>query len=215
MKAEEVDPSFVPNNHAAAIVTIPDPSSLEAVVSNLRSANEELQRRRADAEKDRELFRDLYNKASLHASEVSKENNELLERVSIAETQVREGLTMIRQTYDVRVRTLEEEVERLRGLHAVLAVRDAKMQGDDIRRRAAEEGDLRVENQRLRAELAQLRLDYHRMERVVEQLGVQEMEEFEEEEPALHETVTTAAATQIPPETQVTSVTQIVQVSGQ
>ena len=154
-------------------------------MKQLRTTNEDLQRRKADAERDRELFRDLYNKASAHASDVTKENGELLDRATLAEGQVREGLVMIRETYETRVRKLEAEIKRLAGLNAIITARDAKMQGDDIRRRAAEEQGLREDNKRLRAELAQLRMDYTKMERVLEQLGEQELEELKEEEEEL------------------------------
>ncbi|KIP02351.1 hypothetical protein PHLGIDRAFT_130780 [Phlebiopsis gigantea 11061_1 CR5-6] len=161
----------------------------EAALKHLRAANEDLQRRKVDAEKDRELFRDLYNKASAHASEVTKENNELIERAALAEGQVKEGIVMIRETYEVRVRKQAEEIKRLEGLNSILTARDTQTKGDDIRRRAAEEEGLRDDNQRLRAELAQLRMDYNRMERVLEQLGEQELEDPSEEEEDIKQTL--------------------------
>jgi ABC-type Na+ efflux pump permease subunit len=154
----------------------------EITIAQLRTANEELQRRKADAEKDRELFRDLYNRASAHASDVSKENAELLERTTLAESRVRDGLTMIRQTYEGRVLKLQDEVDRLTKLNAILTVKDLKTNADDVRRRAAEEVNLRADNQRLRAELAELRLDYDRMEMLLGQLGEEELSELREEE---------------------------------
>ena len=162
---------------------IPKPATdWEITISQLRATNDELQRRKADAEKDRELFREMYNRASAHASEVSKENGELLERATLAESQVREGLSMMRQTYDGRIRRLQDEVDRLTKLNAILTAKDVKTNGDDIRRRAAEEVNLRADNQRLRAELAELRLDYTRMERLLEQLGEKELESLSEQE---------------------------------
>lgn len=173
-------------------------SDAQVFLESLRAENEELQRRKTDAEKDRELFRELYNKASLHASSVTKENNELQERVSIAEGQVRDGLAMIRQTYEVQVKALKDEVARLQGLNAILNARDLKMQGDDIRRRAGEEADLKVENQRLRAQFAEMRLDYHRMERLLEQVGTHELGG---QEPALQNA---AGQLPVPASTQIT-----------
>ena len=144
-------------------------------------------------------FRDLYNKASAHASEVTKENNSLSERVSIAEGQVKDGLAMVRSTYTAHVRALEDELVRVRGLNEVLTARDVKMQGDELRKRAGEEADLRTENQRLRAQLAELRLDYHRMERLVEQLGTRELEEVEAEEPKVQSVVQAVPSSMSPP----------------
>lgn len=124
-------------------------------LEQLRLTNEELQRRKADAEKDRDLFRDLYSRASAHASNVTRENNELLERVSIAEGQVRDGLAMIRGTYDQKVRRLEEEVEKWKGLCQLLTTKDQRT-GDELRRRAALEPELRQDLQLLAQRVHQL-----------------------------------------------------------
>ena len=161
---------------------LPVPPEWELTLAQLRAANEELQRRRADAEKDRELFRELYNRASAHAGDVARENSELLERAALAEGQVRDGLAMVRGTYDARVRRLEDEVDRLAKLNALLVAKDARTDADDLRRRAAEEANLRVDNQRLRAELAELRLDYGRVARLLEELGEKELEQLSEQE---------------------------------
>ena len=177
----------------------------EAALKQLRATNEDLQRRKADAEKDRELFRDLYNKASAHASDVTKENNELLERAALAEGQVKEGIVMIRETYELRVRKQAEEIKKLEGLNAILTARDVQTQGESIRRRAAEEEGLRNENQRLRAEMAQLRMDYNRMERLLEQLGEQELEDLDEEEDGVTGALD-EASTNAPIETQTSAV---------
>ncbi|KAI0697804.1 hypothetical protein BC835DRAFT_1232553, partial [Cytidiella melzeri] len=142
----------------------------ENTIAQLRAANEQLQRRKEDAERDSELFRDLYNKASSHASQVSRENEELLERVTIAEGQARDGVSMVKRMSEERVAKLQGELAQLRGLNAVLTAKDVKSNGDHLRRRAAEQVELQVENQRLRSELAELRIDYDRMEGLLEQL---------------------------------------------
>ena len=127
----------------------------EQTLAQLRSVNETLQKRKADAEKDRDLFRDLYSKASMHASEVSKENNELTERATLAETQAHDGLAMIKATYEERIRLLEQEVERWKGQVHILTERDRRTD-DELRRRAALEPELRTENMRLRKQLDSL-----------------------------------------------------------
>ena len=134
-----------------------------------------MQKRRAETEKDRDLFRDLYSKASLHASEVSKENNELTERASLAETQARDGLAMIKATYEERIRLLEQEVERWKGQVHVLTERDKRMD-DELRRRAALEPELRTENIRLKEQLDSLEEDYRRMEGTLEGRSRQQVE---------------------------------------
>ncbi|CAL1698270.1 unnamed protein product [Somion occarium] len=141
----------------------------DLALDQLRAANEELQRRKVDAEKDRELFRELYGKASAHVSEVSKENNELHERVSLLEGKVKDGLQLIRGTYESRVRLLEEEVKKWKGMYEILMARDRKMQGDELRRRAAVEPELRAENVKLREELEILTEDYEKMEKELEE----------------------------------------------
>ena len=139
----------------------------EQTLAELHSMNEDLQKRKADAEKDRDLFRDLYSRASLHASEVSKENNELTERATLAETQAHDGVAMVKATYEERLRLLEQEVERWKGQVHVLTERDRRMD-DELRRRAALEPELRRENARLREQLIALEEDYRRVEGTLE-----------------------------------------------
>ena len=148
----------------------------EQKLSQLRAENEQLQRRRADAEKDRDLFRDLYGKASAHASEVTRENNDLQERASLAEGQARDGIALIKATYTERVRLLEQDVERWKSQCHVLTERDARTD-DELRRRAALEPELRAENEHLRGQLYALEEDYRRMEAVVEQITKQHVDE--------------------------------------
>ena len=152
------------------------PEQWEQTLAQLRATNEELQRRRAEAEKDRDLFRDLYSKASAHASEVTKENNELAERAALAEAQARDGVSMIKATFEARIRSLEQEAERWKGQVHVLTERDGRMD-DEFRRRAALEPELRAENARLRERLDHLEEDYGRMERLLEGMTKQQIEE--------------------------------------
>jgi len=139
---------------AETIVVKPD---WEVTLDTLRATNAELQRRKTDAERDRDLFRELYNKASVYASEVSKENDSLLERVSIAESQAKDGVQMVRTTYEARISTLQTELTRARKMGAIMAARDTKMAGEEIRRRAAEGLELKEENEKLRDELKELK----------------------------------------------------------
>ena len=154
----------------------PTTEQWEQKLAQLRTANEELQRRRAEAEKDRDLFRDLYGKASAHASAVSAENNELSERAALAEGQARDGVAMLKATYEERVRLLEQEVARWKGQCRVLTERDSRMD-DDIRRRAALEPELRAENEQLREQLERLEEDYARLEGLLDGMTRQQVEE--------------------------------------
>ncbi|KAI0076895.1 hypothetical protein K474DRAFT_1190407 [Panus rudis PR-1116 ss-1] len=170
----------------------------DLVLEQLRATNAELQRRKAEAEKDLELFRDMYGKASAHVSEVTKENNQLHDRVTLLESQVKEGIVMIRGTYEDRIRRLEEEVAKWKGLYEIIAARDAKMQGDDLRKRAAVAEELSVENERLRDELETLQADYEKAEKALEELGERELNELGEEEKALQEAVEHAGGIEPP-----------------
>ncbi|EPS98917.1 hypothetical protein FOMPIDRAFT_1061115 [Fomitopsis schrenkii] len=155
-------------------------------VAQLQAVNEELRRKVLDAEKDRDLFRDMYSKASAHVGEVSKENNELLERVERAEGQVQDGLRMIKGTYQERVRVLEAEVERWKGQAALLTARDRRtLENEELRRRAGMEPELRAENERLKEELKKLREDYDRLEGRLTQIGEQELDDFATPTPTL------------------------------
>ncbi|PCH43148.1 hypothetical protein WOLCODRAFT_138212 [Wolfiporia cocos MD-104 SS10] len=147
--------------------------ALAPTVQQLQQVNAELQRRKVDAEKDRDLFRDLYGKASTHASEVTKENNTLQEQLTLVEGQLRDGLAMVRGTYEERVRKLEDEARRWKGMYDVLAARDRRTD-DELRRRAALQPELEAENARLKEELQKLGKDYHQMEDVLVQLAEQE-----------------------------------------
>lgn len=156
------------------------PAEWEAQVDQLRSANEVLQRQKADAEKDRELFRDMYSKASAHAGEVIRENGALEERATLAEGQLRDGITMIRSTYEIRISKLEEEVKKWKGLYELIVEKDQRTNGDELRRRAALEEELQRENAKLKEDLELLREDYEKMETVFDQLGEQELEKLGE-----------------------------------
>ena len=163
----------------------------EQTLAQLRAENEDLRRRRTDAEKDRDLFRDLYGKASAHATAVTTENNELAERGALAEGQARDGVALVRATYDARVRALEQDVARWRGQAQVLAARDARSD-DDVRRRAALEPELRAENERLNEQLRMLEEDYRNLEALFDSLAKQQNEETAVLESAAMEPVLTS-----------------------
>ncbi|TBU31245.1 hypothetical protein BD311DRAFT_795566 [Dichomitus squalens] len=153
------------------------PDQWEQTLAQLRVTNEELQRRRAEAEKDRDLFRDLYTKASSHASEVTKENNELTERAALAETQTHDVVAMMKATYEERIHLLEQEDKRWKmQVHARLTERDGRLD-EETRRRAALEPELRAENVRLREQLEHLEEVYARLEGLLEKMAKQQIEE--------------------------------------
>ncbi|KAH8079819.1 hypothetical protein BXZ70DRAFT_901561 [Cristinia sonorae] len=177
------------SSHAADTGPNTTPEEWQAKLDQLHSTNELLRVQKATVENDLELFRNMYGKASAHVSEVTAENNTLEERATLAEGQARDGIAMVKATYEARIQRLEEEVEKWKGLYEVLLLKDTRTNGDEIRRRAALEGELEIENQDLRKELELLREDYEKMEAVLEQLGEQELEQLGEQEAGLTQTI--------------------------
>ncbi|KAL4254658.1 hypothetical protein ABKN59_004413 [Abortiporus biennis] len=161
----------------------------ETRVQQLQSSNEELQHRKTDAEKDRDLFRELYGKASSHATDVTKENNELLERATLAESQLKEGMALLKGTYEARVKQLEVEVLKWKGRYEILVERDKRMNGDSVREKAALAEELKHENEKLKGDLEALREDWENMEETYAEAGDMELQTFEEEVKAPNHTI--------------------------
>lgn len=151
----------------------------QTTLDQIRLANAQLQRRLADAEKDRELFRDLYAKASSHTGDITRENAELLERATLAEGQVRDGLRIVEGNCAERVRVLEMEVVRWKTTCELLSEKDRRTD-DEVRRRAALEPELRAENGQLRERLDAITLDYQNMEKTLGILARQGSEQNKE-----------------------------------
>ncbi|KAL5484991.1 hypothetical protein ACEPAI_7633 [Sanghuangporus weigelae] len=111
---------------------------------------------RDDATKQAEIFREMYGKASSFADEKKQENNELLERAKRAEGQATIGVDFIRKQYAVQERKLKEELEQQRILVKILTIKDRRT-GDEVRRRAALEPELRDKIDDLKEEIAELK----------------------------------------------------------
>ncbi|KAL5528221.1 hypothetical protein ACEPAF_7357 [Sanghuangporus sanghuang] len=111
---------------------------------------------RDDATKQAEIFREMYGKASSFADEKKQENNELLERAKRAEGQATIGVDFIRKQYAVQERKLSEELEQQRILVKILTIKDRRT-GDEVRRRAALEPELRDKIDNLKEEIAELK----------------------------------------------------------
>ncbi|KAH9857981.1 hypothetical protein C2E23DRAFT_718932 [Lenzites betulinus] len=135
----------------------------------LEKITQDWERRLKYVEDDRDLFKTLYSEASSHAARLATENAALEARATLAEGQVRDGLAMVRGTFEERVRTLQEEAERWRAQYALLSTRDARTD-DDVRRRAALEPGVREENARLRAEAEEVRADMEKMAGIIAQM---------------------------------------------
>ncbi|KAL6302594.1 hypothetical protein BKA93DRAFT_736477 [Sparassis latifolia] len=166
--ADDVAPNGSAND---APLQLPNEHQLLATI-------EQLQSKKLEAENDCELFRDLYGKASAHAVEVTRENNELHERIALAESQLRDGLAMLRGTYEQRVQKLQAEADRWRVLCMVLMEKDRRTD-DEVRRRAALEPELSEQNRVLREELEKLGRDYGDAQRLLGHLTEQDQKDLE------------------------------------
>jgi len=134
--------------------------TLTAALAAATLAKETAEKDKLSAEKDKEIFREEYARASAFVSSVRDENKELEKRAQIAEGQAKDGVALIKATFERRQKDLEVDLEQWRRLAAFAIEKDMRT-NDEIRRRAAEEPELRRKNEELKAELenANLQLD--------------------------------------------------------
>jgi hypothetical protein len=100
-------------------------------------------RGKVSAEQDRDFFREQYAKASGFVSSVRDENAELEKQIKIATDQAQLGVSSIKTTFELRTKSLEEDVRAWRRIAEFLIEKDRRT-NNDIRRRAAEEPELRA-----------------------------------------------------------------------
>ena len=116
-------------------------TALQGVVEALRAD-------KARALADVEFFRAQYSRASDFASSARSENEELLARATLAESQTTNGVAMVRATFENRVAKLEAEVQKYKALSEMLTER-ARRTDDDVRYRAAMTPELERQYQQL------------------------------------------------------------------
>jgi hypothetical protein len=114
----------------------------------LQGAVEALRADKARALADVEFFRAQYSRASDFASSARSENEELLARATLAESQSTNGVAMVRATFENRVAKLEAEVQRYKALSEMLTER-ARRTDDGVRYRAAMAPELERQYQQL------------------------------------------------------------------
>ena len=106
-----------------------------------------------EAEKDVEVLRVTYARASAYTDELRNENADLKARLSLAEGQVANGIKLVRAQFEERVRRTSEEVDKLRTLVRILEEKDRRT-GDDVRKKsslvAEKEGEIEKEKQAYR-----------------------------------------------------------------
>jgi hypothetical protein len=93
---------------------------------------------------DVDFFREQYQRASAYASTTRTENEELLARATVAESQAVNGVALVRATFDARVAKLEAEARKHKALSEMLTER-ARRTDDDVRYRAARMPELERE----------------------------------------------------------------------
>ena len=121
---------------------------LEAQVKSLTESKER-------AESDSNFFREQYGQASAFVGSTRTENAELEKRALIAEDRAKNGVAMIRATYEGKVKGLQDDVAKWKGLALLLEEKDRRT-GDNIRKKAALEPELRARITDLVGELERL-----------------------------------------------------------
>ncbi|KAH7912920.1 hypothetical protein BJ138DRAFT_1147268 [Hygrophoropsis aurantiaca] len=118
---------------------------LDAVTTSLATlttSTEALTQGKLSAEKDRDFFRDQYSQASAFVSSVRQENMALEEQANIAESRAKDGVAMVKGMFETQMQHLEDDLTRWKGLAELMQEKD-RLTGDEVRRRAAEEPELR------------------------------------------------------------------------
>ncbi|KAG2346494.1 hypothetical protein BDR05DRAFT_878400 [Suillus weaverae] len=130
--------------------------ALVADVTRSNSSLDALTRSKSLAEKDRDFFRDQYTQASCFVSATRAENVELEQKAKIAEGQARDGVALIKHMFENQIKALKEDVDRWRGVSALLQEKDRRTD-DLIRRRAAEHPELAERCRELECQVDSLR----------------------------------------------------------
>lgn len=118
-------------------------ASWETERATLARSVETANRGKVSAEQDRDFFREQYTRSSAFVSSVRDENSDLEKRIKIATEQAQSGVSLIKNTFELRMKSLEEDVRAWRKMAEFLIEKDRRT-NDDVRRRAAEEPELRA-----------------------------------------------------------------------
>ncbi|KIY48474.1 hypothetical protein FISHEDRAFT_73670 [Fistulina hepatica ATCC 64428] len=124
-----------------------------ATLSDSRSA---ALKSKADLQDQLDFVEQQRKIASDSAFESVKENNLLKERITIAETQAREGVSMIRATFEGRVAELQADKEHLTKVIDFLIAKDQAEDRVEFRKRAAEQPEYKARCEELEARVAEL-----------------------------------------------------------
>jgi chromosome segregation ATPase len=128
-------------------------------------------RGKVSAEQDRDFFREQYTKASGFVSSVRDENAELEKQIKIATDQAQSGVSLIKTTFELRTKSLEEDVRAWRRMAEFLIEKDRRT-NDDIRTRAAQEPELRARCDRQEGALEQMDMELEEKQRMLSEAEV-------------------------------------------
>lgn len=178
LKAAVARASSTPELPAISEQSVQEKAAWEKERSFLMTSLTSEMERKERAEKDRDFFREQYSKASGFISSVRAENDELEERVRVAEDQAKTGVDLIKRTFEQRVKSLEGDASSWKRVALFAVEKDART-NDVIRRRAAEEPQLRArveeleeENQRMVAHMTMIEDDLESQESRAKELEV-------------------------------------------
>lgn len=125
---------------------------------------------------DSDFLREEYHKASGAAASLCSENMDLEARAILAESQVTNGLALVRGTFEVRVKKLEEELGRANALNGILIEKERRTT-DEIRWKAStfdeierDNGILIKKDELLEAEIDELKEEMESVQRENERL---------------------------------------------
>ncbi|EIM79736.1 uncharacterized protein STEHIDRAFT_126408 [Stereum hirsutum FP-91666 SS1] len=125
---------------------------------------------------DSDFLREEYHKASGAAASLRSENMDLEARAILAESQVTNGLALVRGTFEVRVKKLEEELGRANALNGILIEKERRTT-DEIRWKAStfdeierDNGILIKKDELLEAEIDELKEEMESVQRENERL---------------------------------------------
>jgi chromosome segregation ATPase len=142
--------------------------------TQLISSNELLTSERASLQKEVAFFRELYGTASAHVDTLNSDKlglekrvEELTELLSIAENQVQSGFAGVKAFFEWRIRALEGEVEKWKGLYHIFHEKEIRA-GNLIRNTVDEAEGLRNKVKRLKGKLKGLKRDMEAQDIILE-----------------------------------------------
>ncbi|TFK60619.1 hypothetical protein BDN72DRAFT_750962, partial [Pluteus cervinus] len=151
-------------------------STWESEKIKLEDAVKSAREKHSLAEKDKEIFRGEYMRASEFTSSLRKENVELQKQATIAQGQAQNGVELVKATFEARSKTLEKDRDHWK-MMALFAVEKDQRTNDEIRRKAAEHPELERRYREFESKFVDLRTKVVDLEVELESKNRQEEEQ--------------------------------------